>query len=347
MFDTLKHCELLLNFVGQELAMPALTKNYGGGFKSSVLIGKSHGLRKWQMRADLISDFSTEWTVTDTEFGTVSGYEYLWKFFQRFWTNGAKPFYIRFTDKTFLAGFTEPVLSQEIFTQKLFAGEIVLEQRKVAGTWFDSSDGSTFEPMLEQILPKIYLNADTLSGATNSDVVEIIDANNQSFECSGTYPKLQVKNGKKVIRFNASSNPLLCDLAINAKHIFILASYDSSPFDAYRGLLSDSTSVDCLAGGSGTNAFFNNSIGASYEYRKNGVIFAENNQQIEAGNKLFVISVKKTDGFPFNDIQIGMQKTLTARKWRGDVRKVLIYDQILPSALELRAIEWLKYERDV
>jgi hypothetical protein len=340
-FETFQFCSLL-NVSNYELSIPALKKDYGGGFESSVLVGKPHGLRRWNLSGELITD------LAEQSVGEKTVFQYLWDFFRYHVTNGNKPFYIvnPNNQRKYLVSFIDSILSFEVFTAKLFASEITLKQRKVENMYFEADEGSVFDPLIGNVKPVLYLDADTISGSNGTAVASWTDATGKVFNSASSQPTLQTKNGKKVVRFNASNTPLDLTSAINFKQVFFLLSYDADNFDDYRGILSGVSSGDVLAGGVGTDTFFNFGL-SGYEYKKNGTVLANINQQIAGGNKLFVVSIKYPNGFNLSDLRIGQQRGLTARKWRGDLRKIVAYQDTLTSDFELRVQNWLMYERDI
>lgn len=149
-FERLELCKIF-NITSLGLDMPLLSADFGDGYGAGILSGKSSGLRLWAISAELLpdlSEYSLDFTV-DEETETATYFQYFWDFFKRHIALGNKPFY--FTDprtnRKFLASFTEPRLSFEAFTAKLYSGGVQIKQRraKVEDLTFRDEDGSINE----------------------------------------------------------------------------------------------------------------------------------------------------------------------------------------------------------
>ncbi len=181
--------------------------------------------------------------------------------------------------------------------------------------------------------------------ASGHDIIYDYSGNTRIVQSTGgNSPVLQanVLNGQPGWYFDGSVNPLIYNGSILWKHIFILASHEDAAFNLNRGLLSGPTSGDALVSNSSGDTFFNLSYGSPFQYRKNGVAFAENNQKAPMNNQAAVIELTHTAGIPMDGIQIGQQRTLDsgARDWKGWFFDDLIYDVIQP---ELGVINAYRY----
>lgn len=158
--------------------------------------------------------------------------------------------------------------------------------------------------------------------ANDGDVVPLFDysGNGRSLAITGTTApilKTNVVNGKSVIRFNSSTDPLANTANINIRCGFVVSKYSASTFPSYAGLLSGLNNIDVLTGNSGDTKFFNfNHL--KYDFRSNDRIYPAN-QAIAPMNVFQITFFKFWQGsIPLDGIQLGRQRTLN-RKWIGDI----------------------------
>jgi len=111
------------------------------------------------------------------------------------------------------------------------------------------------------------------------------------------------------------------------KHVFILASNDEAAFTTNRGLLSGETSGDVLASNSSGDTFFNLALGN--EYRKSDAAWAESNQKAPMNGAAALLEVSNATGLGLDGIQVGKQKNLAGRIWKGYFFEQLIFDRVL------------------
>ena len=146
-FEELKICGIF-NLTSLEMEMPLLSVDFGDGYGAGILSGLPSGLRSWGITADVLPD-TDDYLVTYSVNGqtlTATRFKYFWDFYRRHLALGNKPFYFRDpqTENLFLASFAESKLSFEVFTAKILAGGIKINQRraKIVGLDFRVEDGS-------------------------------------------------------------------------------------------------------------------------------------------------------------------------------------------------------------
>jgi hypothetical protein len=127
--------------------------------------------------------------------------------------------------------------------------------------------------------------------------------------------------------FDGTSNPLAWTGSVTVKHVFILASNEDATFDGYQGLLTGVTSGDVLVGDSGQTTFFD--LGIGNVYTNEGIDYAEANQQAPMSGSFRLMEVSNSDGILLDGIQVGQQRSLTARKWKGHFVEMILFDRIL------------------
>lgn len=134
--------------------------------------------------------------------------------------------------------------------------------------------------------------------------------------------------------FDGSANPLATASSSNLvpKHIFMIAAVHEAVFSTPRGLLSGKTTGDWLTTRKNGSDFY--TFGSGYDYWKNDVAYADNHWAAPTGLIPAVIEVQNASGVTINGIQIGQQKSNTARKFRG-----IFFEAIYGSAI------WSEEER--
>lgn len=140
--------------------------------------------------------------------------------------------------------------------------------------------------------------------------------------------QFNVITGQPAWYFNGTTtDPLNYTGAVSVKHAFILASAEEAAFTANRGLLSGVTSGDILASNNSGDTFFDLSLGVTY--RKNGTTFLESNQKAPMDEAFGLMEISDPDGFGLDGIQVGKQKNLAGRIWKGWWAEQLIYNRVL------------------
>lgn len=174
---------------------------------------------------------------------------------------------------------------------------------------------------------------------------------------------LDVVNGRPVIRFSGTSDPLTYTPAgsasVSVKDAVILAKYapaSGSVFTDYNGLLSNTgNNSPLLAGNVGTANFFDFDPPAPADnaYRKDWTFFAEDAMAAPV-NTFGVLQYSMTAGVTFNSsagLMVGKDRTLAApnddRRWRGDIADLMLFTTVLTSAERRRVKLYfdLKYRR--
>lgn len=119
-----------------ERAFSVLTAKYGDGYQDGVIVGSEAGLHLWALSSGCLPD-----DETISPIGSDSRFTYLWDFYQARMAEGNGPFIIPFRGANYHAGFVERRISMERFTDDLFAGGLMIEQRRIRGEAYNA-DGS-------------------------------------------------------------------------------------------------------------------------------------------------------------------------------------------------------------
>lgn len=160
--------------------------------------------------------------------------------------------------------------------------------------------------------------------ATDGDAVSLFDysGKGRTLGITGaTAPilKTNIVNGKTVIRFNGTTDPLANATNINIRCGFIVSKYNGATFSNYAGLLSGLTNFDLLTGNIGSSNFFDFQLPTKFEFRSNDRIYSAN--QAKAPMNAFKLTVFKFWGnpYPLDGIQLGKQRNVNGTKWNGDI----------------------------
>lgn len=126
----------------------------------------------------------------------------------------------------------------------------------------------------------------------------------------------------------SGTEPLNWSGGLTVNHAFILAAHEDAAFNLNRGLLSGPTTGDILTSNSSGTDFFDLGL-PNYSYRKSDIGYATNNQEAPMGNIPELIEVIDSDGLVLDGIQVGKQRTLAGRVWKGYFFEQFLYNRIL------------------
>jgi hypothetical protein len=167
-------------------------------------------------------------------------------------------------------------------------------------------------------------------GVSGHNVIADYSGNGRTLTCSPTNaPVVSAEtgpNGQYSWYFNGTNTvPLAWSGSIGIHHAFVIASHEDAAFNENRGLLGSVTSgADLLVSNSSGTTFFNFGFG-TLEYRKSGVLYAENNMQAPMGGQFALLEWKLPTGAALDGIQIGRQRDIAARIWKGRFCESLVY----------------------
>lgn len=113
-----------------------LEADLGSGYHEGVNIGADGGMHEWALSSGCLPDDDEISPI-----GSDSRFAYLWDFYQARMEEGNGPFIIEFRGKNYHAGFADPAIEMERFTNDLFAGGLRVKQRRILGETYDT-DGS-------------------------------------------------------------------------------------------------------------------------------------------------------------------------------------------------------------
>lgn len=175
------------------------------------------------------------------------------------------------------------------------------------------------------------------AAANGSSVSSVTDfsGNNRALTATGAYPVLskRILNSNDGIYFDGTRSPLKYTGSLFARHIFIIASFEPAVFTGNEGLLSDTATFPLLVGaGAGSGLFYNLGYETSapgYIYRIQNVPLAESAQQAPVQARIAMIELLFPSGIGLDGLQIGQDRGLTGRKWKGLYFESIVYDKTL------------------
>lgn len=181
-----------------------------------------------------------------------------------------------------------------------------------------------------------YVSGESAAGAAYDQ-----SGNSRDIVVSGTNPVLQenIINGNPAWYFDGTNtSPMKSIGALTIKHLFILGGHDGAAFNLNRGLVTGVTSGDLLiSNSSGTNWFDFTSIGiGSASYYKSGTNYA-NTAAPAPMNKLELMEVVASGGITPDGVQVGQQRDLAGRIWKGWFADMIGFDRVLTGS-DLRRV---------
>lgn len=180
------------------------------------------------------------------------------------------------------------------------------------------------------------------AGVSGHGVVADYSGNTRTISSGTTDPVLtsDVVYGQPAWYFDGTAtDPLLWSGSLTLKHYFVLAAHEDATFNLNRGLMSGPTTGDILASNNSGTTFFDLSF-AGFEYRKSDVVYTQVNQQAPMSGGFELIEVVVSGGASTDGVQVGRQRDIAGRIWKGywadhmgftsvlstaDRRKVLLY----------------------
>lgn len=300
------------------------------GYFSQVLYGADTGLRRFSIPYDTLSGESARGTVT------IDGVEmtrarYIRDLFQRQKVDG-RPFRILSpeTNNYYLARFDE---SEQSITKKLqasYATQVNLIQVRIPGV-------TVFDPgQMDGVLT--WLDANQIAGATDGDPLPAgswPDASDNGFDFSTGASTLWfegIQNDLPVVRLDGAASVLTSGAASAIiSEVFIVMKMRENTFSNIAGILTDQNTLAILVGENGLTTFYDFSATFDYlTYRKNGIEYAQDNQQAPM-NQFGLVHVRATTPITFaSAIQIGKDRNIAARWADADIAEVIIFDELQP-----------------
>lgn len=327
-----------LNLSGMEIAPVSwkgsrLSVSFGDGYGASARVGSAAGLWGWSVESGCLPD--------DDSYGhlinSLPRFQYYFEFFKEHILGDRDVFELEFRGKRYHASFVQNEFTGEMLTIDLFSVEnLEIKQRRVEGIVYNA-DGSIFD-------------ITELSGIYSAHIAEDFPGNvgqrwpNYLYDISEVQPLTEydgdvinvpdAQNGLSVVRFNSTTNDGFISGSIVSNFIyeaFIVMKMREATFSNDAGILTAGTVVPFLLGDAGETKFTNLGIGGSYQYRLNGTLYAESNQQAPM-NEFGVVHLRITGGLTLGDMQVGKDRAATDRYAEMDMGELILIGSSVASA---------------
>lgn len=309
-----------------------LRAEFGGGYGAFALpLGNSGGLHRWTLSSGALPDDDAYQNLIEG----VPRFQYYFDFFKDHTEGDEEIFMIEFRGKYYHAAFAEPEISAGMETIDLFTMDgVEIMQRKVSGIAYNA-DGSIRFPWMDFDAADLV----TVHGLADGGDIETWDDHYRDVaEIGGTFipgrfPTLQTNevNGYPIAQFDGSSSEMGIGFepAVTLYDIFLVFKVRAATFANDCGIITDPVAGDdLLLGDSGTTKFTDLTL-TNYEYRKNGTLFADNNQQAPM-NAYGVVHLRFDDGIDFDQaMTIGVGDAGAGTNAAVDLARIIGYDAAL------------------
>lgn len=300
------------------------------GNSVSVLYGADTGRRSWKINFPVLPGAQAQASVTVGGV-TMTPEAYLWDLFCRSKVSGL-PFVIQSprNDQYYLARFADRELTYTRMVTKLYSAGIGLKQVRIPGV-------TVFDPLSMAGLWGLFGPEDNFTvdqGPLGHDLVVTGNVTNGGTTQNGL-ATTRFNNGATNTGFlNTSEDPVI-------KEAFFIMKMNEATFSNNAGILTAGTSVAALAGDTGKTTFYNLAFGSTYEYRKDGILYAETNQQAPM-NAFGLVHIRFQTGWGLINLQIGKDRDFAGRFAEADMGQMLLFTTLQPMSDSLELAEHLQ-----
>jgi hypothetical protein len=331
----------------ETIAFSEFMNDLGDGFEETLLFGADTGLREFAIDYPTLSNFTTARTI-EFSGALLTPAEYLWELFCRQKVDGT-PFILKSSrdNQYYLVKFKDAALTQQKMLVAMFSNKSVFKQIRKAGV-------TVFDPA--QLARVSYSFKTPIASATDNNPLpsniwynSVAGGENINASSEVTY-QTNEQNGLAIVRLDQSG---LTDFlntyngtSVSFYEAFLVMKMREATFAADVGIISNAHATagsPALLGSSGTTKFYNLTFGANYTYRKNGIVFAESNQQAPM-NTFGVVHIRNTAGWTMADGLVFGKDRLTSfptRKANVDFGEIIISSSVLPSSQAREITEYL------
>jgi len=300
-----------------------LSVDFGNDYGAFALpAGNNAGPKRWVISSGCLPDDEDYLNLVNA----MPRFEYWVDFWQRHTTGDEEIFMIEFRGEHFHCKFAETTMSAGMESIDLFTTEgVEVVKRRVAGIAYNANGSIRF--------PYLALDAAdlvTVEGYVDNGIAYQWTDHYEPTRVASSFgsPTLQTNevNSLPVARFDGVDDVLAYPAggSFTLYDIFLVAKVRSATFAADSGLVSSEVE-DLLLGDSGTTKFTDLVI-TNYEYRKNGTLFADNDQQSPM-NAYGVIHLRFTDGADFVTGVMNLGSTFDGGVFSpSDIAEVIGYD---------------------
>lgn len=314
-----------------------LKASFGDGYESGALVGAANGLHRWTLSSGAWPDSAT--------YGQINGktwMEYYWSFFQSHVSAGNTPFLIEWRGRKYFASFDNVEQTVEVFTSNLFAGNLTITQRRIAG-YYEGTDGSVFDPTFVEDYFWAWYDQDSFNyfGGTVTDKT----ANGNNLGINNDVDNGPTQNGIVTQTFNGTTGSGYLNTSADPViyEAFFALKFNEATFATYRGILTADATTAALVGNTGDTKLVNFSFGSSYRYWKNGTELTEATQNAPM-NTFGVIHARFGNGITLTNLQIGKDRADVSRYMLANVGEIILCDTVLTDEIGADMDGWLKYK---
>lgn len=311
------------------------------GFRHQALYGSSTGTRNWNFSFKTLTGGGYNPSI-DLDGVAMASAIYLQDLFVRS-KNSGLPFVVQspVNDQYYLAEFSDSSLTLDRALVKLFSSGVNFRQVRLPNV-------SVFEP---SAISQISDWAKTpITGATdNTTLPSSVWPNEVGTDLAtgaATYQTSELGSHAIVRLDQSGAAQKIASTSTVFYEAYLLMKVREGTFSDNVGIISNNHATSgspALLGQSGETKFFDLGFGSGYEYRKNGVLFAENNQQAPM-NEFAVVHVRRTGGWTMADgVVFGVDRlgTFAGRKANIDIAEIIIASELLPFSVGLEVTEYL------
>jgi hypothetical protein len=321
------------NKINSSVEVNEFRADLSDGFRMQAMYGNAAGTRMWNLGFNAMRNKATP-DVTDGDLG-LSAARYLWDLFIRT-KNSGTPFVVRdpLYNQYYLAEFSDRILSFEQIFTTLFSTGLNLKQVRLRGV-------TVFDPSVYAEVSRYFQTP--ITGATDNATLPGDAWNNETggddFASVGATYQTNEHNGNAIVRLDTTGGTdNLATVSGDSEvfyEAFLLMKVRETTFAEHSGIISNADAESgspALLGNAGTTKFFNLGLGAGYEYRMNGIQYAESNQQAPM-NQWGVVHIRREQGWTMpNGIVIGQDRPgdFPERGANIDIELIVFASDLLP-----------------
>ena len=310
------------------------------GYRSQVLYGADTGQRKFSIPHDTLAGGGNAATIT---VGGVPMNQatYIRDLFRRVKRSG-QPFVIQSLENSqyYLVEFEE---SEQTLSKKLaarYATTVNLVQVRIPGV-------VVFDPAKLPLWGRYRSNAFDYMGTAVADDT----GNSHPLVINGNITNTgTVQNGVTMARFNSGATNtgfLSSSHNVTVYDALFIMKVNELTFSNNCGILTSATGTAApLLGSSGTTKFQDLALGTAYEYRKNGILYANDNQQAPIG-EVALVHCRWKSGIALTSLQIGKDRATAGTFAEIDFGEAQLFDAPSPLSDMFEAAEAIQEDWNI
>lgn len=320
----------------------------GDGFDDSLLFGSNTGLRKFSVGLPNLPNYSDSRTY-EIDGVLLTPAEYLWELFCLQKTTRKRiVVQSQLNNQYYLVKFIDKEFTYDKALVALFSGQAVFQQVRI-------SDVAVFD--VSKISRVSHWYKTPIAGATDNAAIpdvtwlNSIPGGDDILAVGGVTYQTNEQNGKAIVRLDTtggadflSTNNLAPDVFYEA---FLVMKAREATFSHDDGIIANGDGAagsPALLGSAGTSKFYNLGIGSGYTYKKNGIEYAESDQQAPM-NEFGIVHIRNTGGWTMEQgLVFGIDRIVTYpnRKADIDIGEIIICSALLPESVANEVTEYLK-----